>query len=377
MILEQTSSHLNNVQRTNQGAFYTPTPLIESVFQMLEKQLPNTDNYTLLDSSCGYGAFLRPPFRVNQVIGCDIDPLASRIAAQNAPKATIITASGLKNVDRHSFGIAENAPLIIVGNPPYNDTTSLIKRSIKKENYLIDSSLKTRDLGLSFLLSYQRLNADYVCVLHPLSYLIKKNNFKMLSAFTSHYRLIDSLIVSSGEFEQTSRNTFPIIIGLYKKGEGMSYEEFANLHLPTKEGHIFCLSSLNSIADYIDKYPNKKKFDGIACAFFWTQRDINALKRNKTFIKEEGPQTVSISLEKLPYYCYIDVFKTFISQLPYHFGNCDVFLDHEEFLKIADCFVLDSLTRHPWLPVSPKADKEYSDKIVAYFNKLFKSKIHI
>src|SRR3989344_5858437 len=66
--------------------------------------------------------------------------------------------------------------IIAIGNPPYNDTTSIIRNSIKDTSIQdkIDADIKTRDLGMSFLLSYDKLKADYVCVLHPLSYLIKK-----------------------------------------------------------------------------------------------------------------------------------------------------------------------------------------------------------
>lgn len=33
----------------------------------------------------------------------------------------------LQNVLRYKFGIEENQKLIIIGNPPYNDKTSIIK----------------------------------------------------------------------------------------------------------------------------------------------------------------------------------------------------------------------------------------------------------
>jgi len=60
--------------------------------------------------------------------------------------------------------------------------------------------LSQRDLGISFLLSYNKLAADFVCVLHPLSYLIKKSNFEALWQFKDNYRLVDSVVISSGVF---------------------------------------------------------------------------------------------------------------------------------------------------------------------------------
>lgn len=82
----------------------------------------------------------------------------------------------------------------------------------------MDTDVQTRDLGMSFLLSYNKLNADCVCVLHPLSYLIKRSNFKLLSNFSKNYKLIDGVIISSGAFSDNSKSIqFPILIGLYRK----------------------------------------------------------------------------------------------------------------------------------------------------------------
>jgi len=82
------------------------------------------------------------------------------------------------------FNISSNDELIIIWNPPYNDTTSIIRSNIKNNNLKMDIDIKTRDYGISFLLSYNKLNADIICVLHPLSYLIKKLNFNLLKDFT-------------------------------------------------------------------------------------------------------------------------------------------------------------------------------------------------
>lgn len=41
-----------------------------------------------------------------------------------------------------------------------------------------DEDLFDRDLGVSFLKSYNKLKADVICILHLLSYLIKKTNFE-------------------------------------------------------------------------------------------------------------------------------------------------------------------------------------------------------
>ena len=55
----------------------------------------------------------------------------------------------LQNVLRSKFGIEENQKLIIIGNPPYNNKTLIIKNGVKSL-FAIDKNLSHRDLGISF-----------------------------------------------------------------------------------------------------------------------------------------------------------------------------------------------------------------------------------
>ena len=232
---------------------------------------------------------------------------------------------------------------------------------MQKDIFAIDKNLAFRDLGISFLRSYAVLNADFVCVLHPLSYLIKKANFNALNAFKDNYVLIDNLIISSQIFTPNSNTFFPIIIALYKKSiSGMNYEFIQNYTFKTIEGQSFKLTNFDFITNYVSKYPNpydKRK----EVAFFHTLRDINALKRNQTFMKKQTTNSIRVFAENLKYYCYIYHFKQFANKLPYYFGNLDIFIDNVEFLKIADLFL--DLNPHP--------------KIKEYFEKLFMEKINV
>ena len=99
-------------------------------------------------------------------------------------------------------------------------------------------------------------------------------------------------------------------------------------------------------------------------AYFHTLRDINALKRNQTFLPKQGSNTIKIFKENLKYYIYIHFFKTYAKKLPYYFGNLDVFIDNEAFLKISSEF-------ENWF-YQKKFDE---NKIKAYFNTLFKKYI--
>ncbi|WP_438830691.1 adenine methyltransferase [Campylobacter novaezeelandiae] len=311
----------------NLGSFYTPSFVVEMVYKLLEKHIKNLNSYTFLDSSCGYGDFFTKDFKY---IGADID----KIALEKVKINHIFHTNALLNINREKFKIKKNEKLIIIGNPPYNDKTSIINAKIKKELFSCDEKLKYRDLGISFLRSYECLEPDFICVLHPLSYLIKEANFKALKDFKQKYKLVDGLIISSSIFTPKSSTHFPIIISFYKKDKkGMDFEYIKNFTFKSVENYSFCLKDFDFINNYVRKYPNlndKRK----AIAYFHTLRDINALKRNKTFMKNINSNTIKVFKENLTYYIYIHFFKEFCYKLPYCFGNLDIFIDKDKFLKI-------------------------------------------
>jgi hypothetical protein len=118
---------------------------------------------------------------------------------------------------------------------------------------LRDADVFSRDLGISFLLSYNKLAADFVCALHPLSYLIKKANFEALKEFKNNYKLIDSVVVSSGVFSATSKTTcFPIIIALYERNSfGMDYEYISYYKFKTNDNKTFFMKGYDTIGKYV------------------------------------------------------------------------------------------------------------------------------
>ena len=203
-------AHLDRIQTINQGSFYTPNSLVCLVYQMLLNAKIDVKDYVLLDSSCGYGSFLEIPQsflnrQFTQIIGADIDKQAlqkaQKIFKDYAIAPLFLHTNSLQNVSREKFNILESSKLIIVGNPPYNDKTSIVQNHLKGiDSNPVDSQLKARDIGISFLRSFDILKADYICVLHPLSYLIKESNFKSLKNFIKHYHLLDSTIISSQIF---------------------------------------------------------------------------------------------------------------------------------------------------------------------------------
>lgn len=340
--------HLDLATTVNLGSYYTPKELVDITYDLLEKHV-KIRNFLFLDSSCGYGDFFTKDL---EYIGADIDEIA---LAKNIKKCKKINTNSLHEVSRKKYNIDENRSLIIIGNPPYSDKTAMSKRAMKNKDVLIDEELKHRDLGISFLKSYNLLKPDYVAVLHPLSYLVKRSNFRALKEFKDNYILIDGLVVSSQWFNTRASGYFPILIALYKKDKGgMNYNYIENFLFKTIEGDIFRLKDFDFISNYVSKYPNKIKEQDIA-GYFFPLRDINALKRNKTFV-EKSDKMIKIAKEKLAYYYYIHHFKAKAAKLPYYLGNLDVFVDNEAFLKSEASFL----------------NLGTNVEIENYFNKLFK-----
>lgn len=350
MEVKMVQKHLTYEEMTNLGCFYTPERYVNALIDMVKEKVPDYKRYNYVDTSCGYGAFLNKLIDC-KTIGCDIDKKALDIARKNNINSIYYNLNSLCNFDRSKIQLNENSPLIIIGNPPYNDTTSKVKNGIKSaEPCFVDEDLKTRDLGISFILSYNKIKADYVAILHPLSYMIKKSNYQLLSPFFQNYILIDHKIINSQAFGLTSKSSgFPIIIALYERNaRGLTYNELENKNWKTIEGHEFNIK-INSIKNYISKYPSKYKTPTGNDILFFTMRDINALKRNKTFIKEYCDNAIIVDSSKLALYCYVDVFKDYIDHIPYYLGNCDVFINYDSFIDLKNIFITKSLEKHPFL----------------------------
>ena len=371
--------HLSYNQKTNLGSFYTPPHLVNLVYKTLAKNIKgNLD--VVLEPACGYGAFFAEKFPRKNVrfIGTDIDETALTIASKNFSNVKFKKINMLSRISRSKCGINEKEKLLIVGNPPYNDVTSHVKKNIKTKPCEIAQDVRARDLGLSFMLAFAKLKADYIAVLHPLSYLIKKANFKKLAPLMQNYTLLEAVVFNSQEFSETSKNNgFPIAAVVYEKNvQGTSYEQIVKRKFKTLEKQEFSISDFDYICKYISKYPSR--YSKASDLKFFTMRDINALKRSRTFIKEDTANTIYIEPQKLHYYCYIDIFKDIASKLPYYFGNLDVPFNKNDFEKLKDDFLVLSLAKHPdifaekFSMPNPNRINSAKTRVQNYFNELFK-----
>ncbi len=374
-------NHLTITQRTNLGSFYTPNELVKLVTKAIEPYCINK-NVVILDNSAGYGAFLDELGAGLNIKVNDIDQFAYQKLKSKFNDVYNINA--LTNVKRDNYQIKQDDFLIIIGNPPYNDRFSYAKQDQKEKSIIIDDKLKSRDLGISFLRSYCDLKADIVCILHPFAYLAKMANFKQLRDFTKQYRLKESVIFSSALFPDTSKKIqFPICMALYiKDNTGMDYNYVKQFDFRILDGTSkFSLAKLNSIANYVNKYPRKEPSP--IDLYFFTLRDINALKRNQTFLKQINSGSLPVTHDTLYWYSYIDVFKEFIKELPYYYGNCDVFIDFNEFIKIKESFFMYAYDKNQILALNSYATKLYQDlqpssinfmqQVKSYFKNLFQN----
>lgn len=340
--------HLSFKDQVNRGAFYTPEKYVALVGEWLVKHGVAAD-CSILEPSCGYGAF----FALNRwmpdarFIGNDIDSAAVSVAKTRFPFIEIRNVNALFGVSRTQYGLLPGERVCIVGNPPWNDTTSQIRQSLKTARTPMDPDVASRDLGLSSLLAYDKLAADFVAVLHPLSYLVKRPNFNAARAFFGNYRLLECLVFSSQRFSDTSRSSgFPVVVALYARapGTGLRYEDVRTRTFETEEGDRFRICDRDYIDAFAEKYPTSRRYSPEI--LFYTMRDVNALARSRTFIPERCTNAVDVDPAKLDWYCYVDVFKS-VAETPYWMGNLNVPLVAADFPAVAPAFRRISLYNHP------------------------------
>lgn len=94
--------HLKYKDRINYGSYYTPKWVVDFVYNLLEKNIQNIKEYFILDTSCGYGSFLRG----DKAIGADIDDKAILVAKKNFPQFTYFHQNSLSNISRDQYNLS-------------------------------------------------------------------------------------------------------------------------------------------------------------------------------------------------------------------------------------------------------------------------------
>ena len=358
------SSHLPDSKKANLGKYYTPAEIVEAVKKEIEPQI--SDNTIVLDLACGCGAFLEL-FDDCHIVGRDIDEQAIEIL-DLFNFSNIEVDNSLLNINREKYNIQRHDKLIIIGNPPYNDTSSINKRystKAKNKNCPVDKEVKRRDIGRSFLETYAKLKPEYICVLHPLSFLIKKSNFNELKILKKNYRLVHATIFCSKMFKDLEKKTpFPIIIATYKKNSlGMDYKFIMDFQFEIyNTNKVFSLTNVELAGhDYIHQTVTKvdtEKSSDIGL-YHYNFRDINSLNK-ANFQSEEYRQDKKSSMLVVNYndlwkYCYINCIKKFLlPQLTqgdnYILGNLNPVIRKRDFEQDSpywrDLFVIGSILKN-------------------------------
>lgn len=317
------NKHLSKEEIIKNGSIFTPEYIVDLVYSMISGKIDN--NSVVIDFGAGYGAFISrfEQLKAKKFIATDCDELSIEFLKKYDSCVNTICENSLKNIVRSKY--ASNAEdIIVVGNPPYNDVTSQYKKG-EKGSFEIDDDVFARDVGISFLKMYSKIDAKYICVLHPLSYLCKKNNFSSLGEFSKRYKLINGILFSSKHFESINKINaeFPVVAALYERNnDGMSFNDVLNFKFSIFQTEkTFVLSSYKTIDGIVDKYPTKNKED--SDLQFYTIRDINALKRNKSFLTGHCNNGILVNKDNLKYYAWLDFFKChfFAGDFEYLFGN--------------------------------------------------------
>jgi len=362
------AEHLPKHKRIKLGSYYTPERLVKKVHEFIKPYADNPKNNVLLfDSAGGCGAFLLDIKHYNyRIADCDLE--ACLFLQQHFSHEKIFHTNSLTEIKRDKYLIPSSAFLIMIGNPPYNDTTSEFKNGKKGQN-ICDEDLYDRDLGVSFLKSYYKLNADVVCVLHPLSYLIKETNFKRLRAFRDNYQLIKGSIFSSGLFTGTGTGKFPILVALYEKNpKGMKFEDIKNFEFNILDNDkTFILSDFKTTDGYINKYPPrknevKKSPTGL---YYYSFRDINSLKKNASFLIKEHPNGIVVTVENFYKYSYLHAFKNlFNPDDAWLYGNLSPLVDMEDLEQNKELYILYAIKTNRILK---KLHSSVLEKIADYY----------
>ncbi len=367
------AEHLPKNKRIQLGSYYTPEILVKQVHEFIMPYLENRKIKPIVfDSAGGCGAFMFDLRNYDYRIA-DCDSKACEFLKQKFDEQNIFCVNSLIEVNRAKYNITPDAFLIMIGNPPYNDTTSEFKNGEKGQN-ICDRDLYDRDIGISFLKSYHKLNADVVCVLHPLSYLIKETNFNRLRFFKDNYKLIKGEIFSSALFYGTGTAKFPIIVSLYKKcPDGMTFEYIRNFRFNILNSpKIFVLSNFKTTDGYINKYPPRKNDDKKSPIglYYYSFRDFNSLKKNTSFMTKEHPNGIVVLLENFYKYAYLYSLKSLLNpEDAWLYGNLSPLVNIEDVEKNKNLYVLYAIKTN-------RALKEINSAILKKITKYYDIKIN-
>lgn len=303
------------------GVFYTPDNLVAKSIAFLK----TVDDETIfLDAGAGSGQFTNAyakHFLNNKILAYEIDENAAK-AIVNAKNVVIATKNLL-----HDFNL-DLKKTIVIGNPPYRNLNSLYKRDVQTSE-IIDEEYKAPDIGLSFLKLFNFHQAKEMCLILPMTFFLKKNNFRVLKDFK--YSISDALIFNATMFPSLKINHPLVLIDFVRSEKALSWEDVLNynfkfIEMPPqtslndeiklkKAEKTVKYAALATVRDAEIKI-YKQKDDVPTGLWFYTLRDMRALLRNATFLTKPNNDAIVVDGTNFYQYAYLDWLKA-------HFLNLD------------------------------------------------------
>lgn len=392
------SHYQEDNKKSTYGKYYTPEHIVDCAKELLSEYLSEYPDSTVADLAAGCGAFIGR-FNEYPIIGRDIDQHAVNVLKKMG-YTEVACDNSLYNVNREKLGISINERLVIVGNPPWNDTNSKNKRfgnnakeKLKLSSYdaslglmtvaansemLIDADIRTNDIGISFMRAFAKLQPDMICVVHPLSYLIKERNAGFIKQLLDRYTLEKAIVFSSSEFGAaiTSGTAFPALIGMYRHGGSTTYKDITQFKFPIysskTETNEKCaqrqctladtgmrivlgqIETIDSVKDHkgktvpwVQKYASKRE-GGIAISdtgiYQYNLRDTNSLLASGNLCMRLEQDVIPVNFDMFPRHCYLNCMKRYMQR---HFilGNISPLLSREHFSQewFRDACVFDTI----------------------------------
>src|SRR3989344_31142 len=112
--MNRNQKHLNYIDAVNLGSYYTPEIIVDLAYSILQKNITNIKDFTVLDSSCGYGSFLTKKNIVKRLVGADIDEKAVSEAVKRISDVHFICQNSLLNICRPNLTIKDEEKLIVI-----------------------------------------------------------------------------------------------------------------------------------------------------------------------------------------------------------------------------------------------------------------------
>ena len=56
--MDRSQKHLNHIDAINLGSYYTSEVIVDLTYSVLQNNKKDIKNFSIIDSSCGYGSFL-------------------------------------------------------------------------------------------------------------------------------------------------------------------------------------------------------------------------------------------------------------------------------------------------------------------------------